>query len=106
MMPRRAKVELEPARETTTTASRSAAGEELREGIATATEASSREPALEGIATLAGHGVIRIVTVVEALPQLRVGEHLVRFVHGSHLGLGAAFIWMRFHGCFPAVDEG
>ena len=87
MMARRTEVELESTRgtaaATTTTAS---AGEELRERMTTA-EATTGEPALERIATLSGHRVVRIVTVVESLPELGICQYFIVLVDGRHLSL-------------------
>lgn len=91
-------MELETTRETTATA-RSTATEELCKWMTTAGEA-----ALEGVTTLTTHRVVRVIAVVEALPEFWIRKDLIRLVHRSHLRLGATFIGMCFHRRFPAGD--
>jgi hypothetical protein len=71
--------------------------EELREGVLSVGE---------GVPALLGHGVHRVLAVVEALPQLRVGEHLVRLVEQCHLRLGAALVRVCDLRGFAAANMG
>lgn len=48
---------------------------------------SAGEPStLERLATLLSHRIVRVVSIVEPLSQLRVREDLVRLVNSGHLG--------------------
>jgi hypothetical protein len=58
--------------------------EELRKWMSTTREGT----------TLALHGVIRVVAIVVALSQLRVGQHFIRFIHNRHLSFTATLIWV------------
>jgi hypothetical protein len=83
-------MERETSRPTTTTTTSTelesaAAGcllEKLSEGVPSTGEGTA----------LALHGIIRVIAIVEALPQLWIGQYLVRFIHDSHLSFTAALI--------------
>jgi hypothetical protein len=60
--------------------------------------------ATRGRTTITLHGVIRVIAVVEALPQLWVRQHLVRFVHNGHLSFAATLIRVCFKGS-PATTK-
>ena len=87
MVAGRAVVELEAA-------ATGEAVEELREVAGEAT--------LERVPALVRHRVVGVVAVVEALPELGVGEDLVGFVDSGHFGFGAAFVGMGEFGLFAA----
>jgi hypothetical protein len=70
--------------------------EELREGVLAVGE---------GMPALLGHRVHGVLAVVEALPQLRVGEHLVRLVEQCHLRLGAPLVRMCDFRGFAAASR-
>src|SRR6266403_407126 len=54
--------------------------------------------------TMALHGVIRVIAIVEALPQLGVRQHLVRFVHNGHLSFAATLIRVCCE-CSPSTTK-
>jgi hypothetical protein len=58
----------------------------------------------EGTA-LALHGIVRVIAIVEALPQLWVGQYLVRFIYDSHLSFTAALIGMCSKCSFATTIE-
>src|SRR5258708_26804903 len=57
-----------------------------------------------GRTTMALHGIIRVIAIVKALPQFRVRQHLVRFVHNGHLSLAATLIRVCCK-CSPATTN-
>lgn len=61
---------------------------------------------LEGITSALVRSIIWIVTIVESGTKLWVGEDFMRFVEGSHLRLGAAFVRVCLFGGDAAVGEG
>lgn len=90
MLTRRTEMELESTRESTGSATAATAAiEELRERMTTAEAA-----ALEGVPSLASHGIVRVITVVEALTELGVREDLVRLVDRRHLSFRPALVGM------------
>jgi hypothetical protein len=82
---------------TTTTELESAAACSLLE------EMGKRMLSSRGGATLALHGIIRVIAIVEALPQLRLRQHLVRFVHNGHLSFAATLIWVCSKCCLATT---
>jgi hypothetical protein len=55
---------------------------------------SKRVPSTRKRTALALHGIIRVIAIVEALPQLWVGQYFVGFIHDSHLSFTATLIGM------------
>lgn len=70
--------------------------EELREGVLAVGE---------GLPALLGHWIHGVFAVVEALPQLRVGEYLVCLIEQCHLRLRATLVWVCDFRGFAAVSK-
>jgi hypothetical protein len=66
---------------------------------------SERVPSTREGTALALHGIIRVIAIVEALSQLWIGQHLVRFIHDSHLSFTAALIGVCSECSFAARIE-
>ena len=81
--------------------------EELSERVSSSAtrETAGESSTGEGVSTLACHGIVRVVAIVEPLTKFWFAENLVGLVHGSHLGFAATLVGVSLHSCFPA-DQG
>ena len=65
--------------------------------------ASTGEPsALERMAALLSHRIIRVISVIEPLPEFWVREDLVCLVNGGHLGFRTSLVRVCLDSCFTA----
>lgn len=78
------------ARKSTTSLEFETSSATLLEHKSLSTSTAERR-ALERLSAMPARGIVRIVTMVEALPQLGIRQHLVRLVDRGHLLLRFLF---------------